>query len=127
DGGREIDLHLRADVTDVNRRPRPGHLLTENGRQGDRVRGSGTNHKGSAAHGHECALGIDRVERKVCRRPYRAAQVVPGSRVTHKAHDLKPDVLVLEPFPGRILAVEELFRKRLVDDRYRRIRVSGAK
>src|SRR6202011_895981 len=83
--------------------------------------------KSPPAHRHELALGIDRVERKISRRPYRAPHVVPGSRVADGAYHLKANASALEPFADGIVAVEELLCKRLVDDRGWRVGVGPVK
>ncbi len=113
-------------------RPRARHFLTKYRRERERVRAGCANDKRPPADRLKCALGVNRLERNISRRPDGQAHVVPRAGIADEAHDLKANtracrVHLLERLSDWILTAEILLRESLVDDRDGGIRVGRAK
>jgi hypothetical protein len=82
------------------------------------VRARGLDHERPTADRLQRALRVDGVKWNKERRTDRPAHVVSQAGVVNKTHDLKLELsrVVLERLADGIVAVEVLFRERLVDD-----------
>jgi hypothetical protein len=113
-----VDGALGADVADAEFALRARDFLANVAANPEGVRARGLDHERPTADRLQRALRVDGVKWNKERPTDRPAHVVSQAGVVNKTHDLKLELsrVVLERLADGIVAVEVLFRERLVDD-----------